>query len=43
LREKLLISKDHNTVIASETIARMIGTLVKDTELPEIQGRKTGY
>jgi len=42
LREKLLISKNHNTVIASETIAR-IGTLVKDTELPENQGRKTGY
>ena len=43
LREKLQASRNHHTVIASETIARLIWSLVDDSELPEIEGRKTGY
>jgi hypothetical protein len=43
LREKLLASNNNHTVIASETIARLIWSLVGDSELPMIEGRKTGY
>jgi len=43
LREKLLASNNAHTVIASETIARLIGALVVDANIPEIAGRQTGY
>ena len=43
LREKLLATKNIHTVIASETIARLIWSLISDEKLMEIDGRKTGY
>lgn len=43
LREKLLASNNKHTVIASETIARLIWSLISDAALPVIEGRKTGY
>jgi predicted dinucleotide-utilizing enzyme len=43
LREKLLAQNNAHTVIASETIARLIGSLISDVKLPVIEGRKTGY
>jgi predicted dinucleotide-utilizing enzyme len=43
LREKLLAVNNAHTVIASETIARLIGSLISDVKLPVIEGRKTGY
>jgi predicted dehydrogenase len=43
LREKLLTSNNSHTVIASETIARLIWSLISDEALPVIEGRKTGY
>lgn len=43
LREKLLAANNAHTVIASETVARLIGSLISDIKLPVIEGRKTGY
>jgi predicted dinucleotide-utilizing enzyme len=43
LREKLLARGNSHTVIASETIARLIWALTTDDELPVIAGRSTGY
>jgi len=43
LREKLMAKENHHTVIASETIARLIWALTTDDELPVIAGRSTGY
>jgi predicted dinucleotide-utilizing enzyme len=43
LREKLLATKNNHTVIASETVARLIWSLISDADLPIIEGRKTGY
>jgi predicted dinucleotide-utilizing enzyme len=43
LREKLLAVNNGHTVIASETIARLIGALISDVKLPVIEGRKAGY
>lgn len=43
LREKLQAMGNNHTVIASETIARLIWALTTDDELPVIQGRTTGY
>jgi predicted dinucleotide-utilizing enzyme len=43
LREKLLAVNNAHTVIASETIARLIGSIISDVKLPVIEGRKTGY
>lgn len=43
IREKLMAQGNHHTVIASETIARLIWTMTCDDELPEIAGRSTGY
>lgn len=43
LREKLVASKNAHTVIASESIVRVIWALISDDALPVIQGRKTGY
>lgn len=43
LREKLQAMGNNHTVIASETIARLIWALTTDDELPVIEGRTTGY
>jgi predicted dinucleotide-utilizing enzyme len=43
LRDKLQNSNNRHTVIASESIARLIWSLVGENELPVIEGRKTGY
>lgn len=43
LREKLLASNNQHSVIASETIARLIWSMISDEALPVIEGRKTGY
>ena len=43
LREKLHASNNNNTVIASESIMRLIWSLISEEELPEIEGRKIGY
>jgi predicted dinucleotide-utilizing enzyme len=43
LREKLMATNNKHTVIASETIVRLIWSLISDAELPVIEGRKTGY
>lgn len=43
LRTKLMAANNHHTVIASEMIARLIGSLINDSGLPVIEGRKTGY
>jgi len=40
---KLGAAENHHTVIASETIARLIWSLISDEALPTIAGRKTGY
>ncbi|SDG24506.1 MULTISPECIES: homoserine dehydrogenase [unclassified Duganella] len=43
IREKLMAQDNHHTVVASETIARLIWALTSDDELPVIAGRSTGY
>ena len=43
LREKLTAANNRHTVIASETIVRVIWALISSNELPVIEGRKTGY
>lgn len=43
LRDKLVASKNAHTVIASESIVRVIWALISQDALPVIQGRKTGY
>lgn len=43
LREKLTAANNRHTVIASESIVRVIWSLISDNELPVIEGRKTGY
>lgn len=43
LREKLLASRNDHTVIASETVARLIWALIDGAALPVIEGRRTGY
>jgi predicted dinucleotide-utilizing enzyme len=43
IREKLMAQGNHHTVIASETIARLIWTMTCDDDLPVIAGRSTGY
>jgi predicted dinucleotide-utilizing enzyme len=43
LREKLTASNNRHTVIASETVVRVIWALISDNALPVIEGRKTGY
>jgi pyrroline-5-carboxylate reductase len=43
LRDKLVGSKNAHTVIASESIVRVIWALISEDALPVIQGRKTGY
>jgi predicted dinucleotide-utilizing enzyme len=43
IREKLMARNNHHTVIASETIARLIWAMTTDDDLPVIAGRSTGY
>jgi len=43
LRDKLVAARNAHTVIASETIVRVIWALISQNTLPVIQGRKTGY
>lgn len=43
IREKLMAQGNHHTVVASETIARLIWSLTTDDDLPVIAGRSTGY
>ena len=43
LRDKLVAAKNAHTVIASETIVRVIWALISQDALPVNQGRKTGY
>ncbi|MDD2916125.1 MAG: hypothetical protein PHP70_12485 [Gallionella sp.] len=43
LREKLTAANNRHTVIASESIVRVIWSLISDEALPVIAGRKTGY
>jgi predicted dinucleotide-utilizing enzyme len=43
IREKLMAQANHHTVIASETIARLIWVMTNEEELPVIAGRSTGY
>ena len=43
LREKLVASKNLHTVIASESVVRIIWALISDAALPVIEGRATGY
>lgn len=43
LRDKLVASNNAHTVIASESIVRVIWALISQDALPVIQGRKTGY
>jgi len=43
LRTKLLETNNLYTVIASESVARLIAALIVDAGLPNIAGRKVGY
>lgn len=43
LRQKLASAENRHTIIASETIARLIWSLIAEDALPVIEGRKTGY
>jgi predicted dinucleotide-utilizing enzyme len=43
LRDKLVASGNNQTVIASESIARVIWALISDEALPVIAGRPMGY
>lgn len=43
LRERLAASRNQHTVIAPESVARLIWSLVSDEALPVIEGRKSGY
>jgi len=43
LRDKLMSSGNTHTVVASETIANIIGILISDSDLPVVNGHKAGY
>lgn len=43
LRDKLVASKNSHTVIASESIMRVIWALISPDALPAIQGHSKGY
>ena len=43
LREQLAAHKNQHTVVAPESVARLIWSLIGNEALPEIQGRNTGY
>ena len=43
LREKLFDSNNFHTVIAPESIAHFLWSIMSDAAMPVIEGRKTGY
>lgn len=43
LRDKLVNSNNNQTVVASESVVRVIWALISDGALPVIAGRPTGY
>ncbi|MEN6587215.1 MAG: hypothetical protein ABFE02_14340 [Sulfuricella sp.] len=43
LREKFFASNNRHTVIAPESIAHFLWSIMSDASLPVIEGRKTGY
>ncbi|MBI5919490.1 MAG: homoserine dehydrogenase [Nitrosomonadales bacterium] len=43
LRAKLAVSNNHHTVIATESVARLIWTFIGGDGMPVIEGRKTSY
>lgn len=43
LREQLALHKNQHTVIAPESVARLIWSLLSDEALPATEGRNTGY
>ncbi len=43
LREQLAAHKNQHTVIAPESVARLIWSLISTESLPVIEGRVTGY
>lgn len=43
LRELLAQNKNQHTVIAPESVARLIWSLISDEALPAPEGHKTGY
>jgi predicted dinucleotide-utilizing enzyme len=43
LREQLAANKNQHTVIAPESVARLIWSLISTESLPVIEGRVTGY
>jgi predicted dinucleotide-utilizing enzyme len=43
LRDKLVTTKNRHTVIASESIVRVMWALVSEDALPVIEGRVIGY
>lgn len=43
LREQLAAHKNQHTVIAPESVARLIWSLISTEALPVIEGRVTGY
>ena len=43
LRKKLVATKNTHTVIASETVARVVWSLITHEELPLSSGKKIGY
>lgn len=43
LRDKLQATCNTHTVIATETIVRLVWSMVSEEPLPEIEGRRTGY
>jgi len=43
IREKLMAQRNHHTVVASESIARLLWVMTTEDELPLIEGRSTGY
>ncbi|BBJ00213.1 hypothetical protein FGKAn22_19050 [Ferrigenium kumadai] len=43
LREQLAAHKNQHTVIAPESVARLIWSLISSEALPVIEGRITGY
>ncbi|MDH4234681.1 MAG: hypothetical protein OEV15_06065 [Gallionella sp.] len=43
LREQLAQNKNQHTVIAPESVARLIWSLISDDALPASEGRSTGY
>lgn len=43
IRVKLMEQGNHHTVVASETIARLMWAMTTEDELPVTAGRSTGY